>query len=188
MNALLREIRALPLTDGTLAVRVLADEVADGFCLVRTDTSPMVDVAVVYDGADRHRGEAEGYARVLSVAPAMLGLLTGVLAKWGEAIEEDTPIEGGDAVQWLTGFTIDVRETLLAITASVQPAEPEIRVVEIPERPDLIAPAPELLSLLQQARAALPDAWTAARCDRPHELIEAIDAAIDVATAPTAVA
>ena len=188
MNALLREIRALPLIDGILAVRVLADEVADGFCLVRTDTSPGVDVAVVYDGADRHRGDAESYARVLSVAPVMLGLLTGVLAKWGETVEEDTPIDGGDAVQWLTGFTIDVRETLLAITASVQPAEAEIRVVEIPERPDLIAPAPELLSLLQQARAALPDAWTAARCDRSRELIEAIDATIGVAPAPTAVA
>ena len=188
MKGLLREIRVLPLIDGILAVRVLADEVADGFCLVRTDTSPGVDVAVVYDGADRHRGEAEGYARVLSVAPVMLGLLTGVLAKWGEAVEEDTPIDGGDAVQWLTGFTIDVRETLLAITASVQPAEAEIRVAEIPERPNLTAPAPELLSLLQQARAALPDAWALARCDRPRELVEAIDAATDVATAPSAVA
>jgi hypothetical protein len=118
----------------------------------------------------------------------MLGLLTRVLAKWGEAVEEDTPIEGADAVQWLAKFTIDVRETLLAITASVQPAEAEIHVADIPERPDLIASAPELLSLLQQARAALPDAWTAARCDRPRELIEAIDAAIGVAPAPTAAA
>jgi hypothetical protein len=188
VNALLREIRALPLTDGILSVRVLADEVADGFCLVRTDTSPGVDVAVVYDGTDRSRGEAEGYARVLSVAPAMLGLLTGVLAKWGEAVEEDTPIEGADAVQWLAKFTVEVRETLLAITASVQSAEPEIHVAEIPERPDLIASAPELLSLLQQARAALPDTWTETRCDRPRELIEAIDAAIGVAIVPTAVA
>ena len=188
MNALLREIRALPLTDGILAVRVLADEVADGFCLVRTDTSPGVDVAVVYDGADRSPGEAEGYARVLSGAPAMLGLLTGVLAQWGEAVEEDTPIDGSDAVQWLAGFTVDVREILLAITAPVQPAEAEIRVAEIPERPELIAPAPELLSLLQQARAALPDTWGAARCDMPRELIAAIDAAIGAVTAPTAVA
>ncbi len=130
MNALLREIRTLPYIEGSLTVRVLADEVADGFCLFRTDASPMVDVAVVYDGSDRNRGEAEGYARMLSIAPAMLGLLTGVLAKWGEAVEEDAPIDGSDAVEWLTGFTVEVRETLLAITASMQPAD-----VETPAEP-----------------------------------------------------
>jgi len=125
VNALLHEIRTLPHIGGRLMVRVLADETSDGFCLFRTDASSMVDVAVVYDGSDRARGEAEGYARMLSVAPAMLGLLTGVLVKWGKAVEEDTPIDGGDAVEWLTGFTVEVRETLLAITASMQPADVE---------------------------------------------------------------
>ncbi len=47
----------------------------------------------------------------------------------------------------------------------------------------LIAAAPVLLSLLQQARAALPDAWSAVRGGVPGELIEEIDAAIDAATA-----
>ena len=79
----------------------------------------MVDVAVVYDGSDRAHGEAEGYARMLSIAPAMLDLLTGVLARWGEAVEEDSEINGGDVVEWLAEFTIEVREALLAITASV---------------------------------------------------------------------
>ena len=55
----------------------------------------------------------------------MLALLTGVLAKWGEAVEKDAPIDGSDAVEWLTGFTVEVRETLLAITASMQPADVE---------------------------------------------------------------
>ena len=59
MNALLHEIRTLPHIGGRLMVRVLADETSDGFCLFRTDASPMVDVAVVYDGSDRQRGEAE---------------------------------------------------------------------------------------------------------------------------------
>ena len=126
MNALLHEIRTLPHIEGRLAVRVLADETSDGFCLFRTDASPMVDVAVVYDGSDRARGEAEGYARVLSIAPAMLGLLTGVLARWGEAVEKDSEIDGADAVEWLSEFTVEVREALLAITASVQPGDAEI--------------------------------------------------------------
>ena len=126
MNALLREIRTLPHIEGRLAIRVLADETADGFCLFRTDASPMVDVAVVYDGSDRAHGEAEGYARMLSIAPAMLDLLTGVLVRWGKAVEEDSEINGGDAVEWLAEFTIEVREALLAITASVQSADVEI--------------------------------------------------------------
>jgi len=50
---------------------------------------------------------------------------------------------------------------------------------------NLIASAPLLLSLLRQARAALPDAWFAVRCGVPRELIEAIDAAIKAATAPS---
>ncbi len=50
----------------------------------------------------------------------------------------------------------------------------------------LIAAAPLLLCLLQQARAALPDAWFAVRSGVPRELIEAIDAAISTATAPPA--
>ncbi len=126
MNALLREIRTLPHIEGRLAVRVLADETADGFCLFRTDTSPMVDVAVVYDGSDRAYGEAEGYARMLSIAPAMLDLLTGALARWGEAVEEDSEIDGGDSVEWLAKFTVEVREALLAVTASVQQPDVEI--------------------------------------------------------------
>ena len=125
MNALLREIRALPHIEGGMAIRVLADETSDGFSLFRTDASPMVDVAVVYDGSDRAHGEAEGYARVLSIAPAMLGLLTDVLARWGETIEEDREINGGEAVEWLTEFTIEVREALLAVTASVEPPDIE---------------------------------------------------------------
>ena len=47
----------------------------------------------------------------------------------------------------------------------------------------LIAAAPLLLCLLRQARAALPDAWSAVRGGVPHELIGGIDAAIDAATA-----
>jgi len=121
MNALLREIRSLPHIEGSLAVRVLADETSDGFCLFRTDASPMVDVAVVYDGSDRHRGEAKGYAHVLSGAPAMLGLLTGVLTRWGEAVEEDSEINGGDVVEWLAEFTVEAREVLEAIVGAVRP-------------------------------------------------------------------
>ncbi len=126
MNALLREIRTLPHIKGRLAIRVLADETSDGFCLFRTDASPIVDVAVVYDGLDRAHGEAEGYARMLSIAPGMLDLLTGVLARWGEAVEEDSEINGGDAVEWLAKFTVEVREALLAVTLSMQQPDVEI--------------------------------------------------------------
>ncbi len=48
---------------------------------------------------------------------------------------------------------------------------------------NLTAAAPLLLHMLQQARAALPDAWFAVRSGVPRELIEAIDTAIGAATA-----
>ncbi|MGI4793353.1 MAG: hypothetical protein ACRYG8_04570 [Janthinobacterium lividum] len=121
MNALLREIRTLPHIKGRLAVRVLADELSDGFCLFRSDASPMVDVAVVYDGSDRAHGEAEGYARLLSIAPVMLDLLTGVLARWGEAVEEDSENNDGDVMEWLAKFTVDARKVLQAIVGAVRP-------------------------------------------------------------------
>ncbi|MGI4800634.1 MAG: hypothetical protein ACRYG8_42745 [Janthinobacterium lividum] len=123
MNALLREIRALPHIKGGLTVRILADETSDGFCLFRTDASPMVDVAVVYDDLDRAHGEAEGYARMLSIVPAMLDLLTGVLARWSKAVEEDTEINGGDALEWLVEFTVDTRKVLQAIVGAVRREE-----------------------------------------------------------------
>jgi hypothetical protein len=46
----------------------------------------------------------------------------------------------------------------------------------------LIAAAPDLLEALEQARAALPDAWHAVQCDVPVEVLQLIDAAIAKAT------
>lgn len=123
MNDLLREIAALLPFDGSLVVKVLADEMSDGFCLIRTAMGPGVDVAVVHDGSDCGRGEAEGYARVLSGAPATLRLLAGVLAKWGEAVEDDEAIDGGDAVDWLAAFTVDVRAALQAMVGPLAPGQ-----------------------------------------------------------------
>lgn len=45
----------------------------------------------------------------------------------------------------------------------------------------LIAAAPELLECLEQARAALPDAWMAVKSDVPKELIERINEVINKA-------
>lgn len=123
MSDLLREIAALPSINGSLTDKVLADEMSDGFCLIRTDMSPGVDVAVVYDGSDRGRGEAEGYARMVSGTPAMVGLLAGVLVKWGDAVEKDEEINGGDAVDWLAAFTVDVRAALQAMVGPLAPGQ-----------------------------------------------------------------
>jgi len=48
---------------------------------------------------------------------------------------------------------------------------------------NLIAAAPLLFCMLRHARAALPDAWFAAKSGGPRELIEDIDAAIRAAAA-----
>ncbi len=115
MSRLLEEVNTLRCVEGRLTVKELADEMADGFCLCRNDIGGSVDVAIVYDGSDRARGEAEGYARILSGAPPMLDLLAGVLEKWGTAVLGDEPINGGDAVAWLSEFTIAVRDALQAM-------------------------------------------------------------------------
>lgn len=115
MSRLLQEVNTLRCVDGNLTIKELTDEMGDGFCLFRSDINGLADVAIVYDGSDRERGEAEGYARILSGAPPMLDLLAHVLEKWGIAVIEDEPIDGGDAVAWLAEFTIAVRDALQAI-------------------------------------------------------------------------
>ena len=123
MTDLLRELAALPQMGGSLPVKVLAGEVSDGFCTVRTAASPVVDVVALHDGSDRGRSEAERYARILSGAPAMLDLLAVLLLNWGKAVERDEPIDGGDAVEWLAGFTTEVRKTLAAMVGPQTPGQ-----------------------------------------------------------------
>ena len=123
MTDLLRELAALPQIHGSLPVKVLASEVLDGFCTVRTAVSPAVDVVALHDGSDRGRSEAEGYARILSGAPAMLDLLAVLILSWGKAVERDEPIDGGDAVEWLAEFTTEVRKTLAAMVGPQTPGQ-----------------------------------------------------------------
>ena len=40
MSNLLREIATLPHVDGSLAIKILADEMSDGFCLIRINMEP----------------------------------------------------------------------------------------------------------------------------------------------------
>ena len=42
----------------------------------------------------------------------MLDLLATVLVRWGDAIEQDREIDGGDAVEWLARLTVEAREAL----------------------------------------------------------------------------
>lgn len=58
MSNLLREIATLPHVDGSLAIKILACEMAGGFCLIRINMSPEVEVDVVGDGSGRGLGEA----------------------------------------------------------------------------------------------------------------------------------
>lgn len=117
MSALLRAIAGLPQVGGPLPVRVLPD----GFCIIRMGNPSVVEVAALHDGSDRGRHEAEAYARMVSSAPVMLDLLATVLVRWGSAIENDTEINGGDAVDWLAEFTTEVRDVLGTIVGPTSP-------------------------------------------------------------------
>ncbi len=48
----------------------------------------------------------------------MLTHLMKVLTCWQATVEQDREINGGDAVEWLGGFTEDVRDSLQAIFGS----------------------------------------------------------------------
>ena len=115
MTDLLRAVAALPQGHGGLSVSVFGDKGRGGFWLARTDNGPEVAVAMVA-GA-----QAEGYARLLSGAPAMLDLLATALLRWEGQVQADTEIDGGDAVEWLAGFTSEVRLVLQAMVGPLAP-------------------------------------------------------------------
>ncbi len=118
MRNLLQAIARLPQVRGSLSVKPIAGT-SNELCLVRTDTGIRLPVAVVSDD------EASGYAQLLSNAPVMLDLLAAVLVRWGKAVEDDTEIDGGDAVEWLSQFTTEVRDALRAIVGQEPPGTPQ---------------------------------------------------------------
>lgn len=115
MTDLLHALAALPQSHGGLSVSVFGDQGRGGFWLVRSDGGPEVAVAMVA-GA-----QAEGYARLLSGAPAMLDLLATALLRWEGQVQADTEIDGGEAVEWLAGFTSEVRVVLQAMVGPLAP-------------------------------------------------------------------
>ncbi len=113
----------LPEISGPLLVLPFADRIEEGFGLIRTDTSPAVEVAIVHDGSDRGIGEAEQYAQLLSRSPVMLALLKQALAAWAEKFDapddtdEDVSVNGGDLVDWFAQWRLRVREGLAALSS-----------------------------------------------------------------------
>ncbi len=116
MSDLLRAVAGLPQSHGSLSVSVFGDPGRGGFWLARANDGPEVAVAMVAGP------QAEGYARLLSGAPAMLDLLATALLCWDGQVQADTEIDGGEAVEWLAGFTAEVR---LVLGAMVGPLAPE---------------------------------------------------------------
>ena len=115
MTDLLHALAALPQSHGGLSVSVFGDHERVGFCLARPDGGPEVAVAVVAGE------EAEGYARLLSGAPAMLDLLATALLRWDGQVQADTGIDSGEAVEWLAGFTSEVRLVLQVMVGPLAP-------------------------------------------------------------------
>jgi len=115
MTDLLQEIAKLPQVHGALSVELLAGEPSRRFYLLRASARPGADLAVLQGD------ETEGYARLLSGAPAMLDLLATLLLRWGKAVETDEAIDGAEAVAWLAEFTVEVRAALQRIVGPRTP-------------------------------------------------------------------
>ena len=114
----------LPEIQGHLTVRALKGEEADGFTLSRADCFPVVEVAIVHDGADRGIGETEAYVALLARAPGMKRLLDEALAFEAEAFDDDEPVSGADLVEWFAGWRGRVRKLL------TQPLPPLLPVLD----------------------------------------------------------
>jgi len=115
MTDLLREIAKLPQVQGALSVELLAGEPSGRFYLLRANVRAGADLAVLQGD------ETEGYARLLSGAPAMLDLLAVLLLRWGQAVEADEAIDGAEAVAWLAEFTVAARALLQGIVGPRTP-------------------------------------------------------------------
>ena len=114
-------LQDLPEITGRLAIQPFEDRMEGGFGLVRTDTDPSVEVAIVHDGSDRGVGEAGEYARLLSLSPTMLTLLREALGAWAMqfdgpngASDADLHVSGADLLEWFAGWRMRVRQELRA--------------------------------------------------------------------------
>lgn len=74
------------------------------------------DVALVYDG--------KAHADLIAAAPEMAALLRGALDAWRDEMDNDDPIAGSDAVEWLGGFYADV-EALIGKIVKDEPVAAE---------------------------------------------------------------
>ena len=61
---------------------------------------------------------ADDRRRELEAAPAMLAALQQIESDWGEAMRDDSPINGGDAVQWLCEFFPQVTAAIALATGA----------------------------------------------------------------------
>ena len=61
-------------------------------------------------------------------AQAMQGILQAAVDRWGDAVRNDEPIDGGDAVQWLSGFIAAASPLVQAPPPQPQEGSTEYRV------------------------------------------------------------
>ena len=102
--------------DGPVEIRRFEDRSEAGFSLIRTDTTPPVEVAIVNDGSDRGIGEAAEYAKLFRLSPVMLALLREALEAWSrqfdaptDATDAELYISGADLLEWFSGWRERVR-------------------------------------------------------------------------------
>ncbi len=114
----------LPWIAGRLEVRRIENGPADGHALVRTDTSPAIEVAVVRGRSGCGGREPEQLAELLGLAPVMLELLREALGAWAqqfdapdEADDADHYVSGADLVDWFADWRLRVRTALTPASA-----------------------------------------------------------------------
>ncbi|HWF95027.1 MAG TPA: hypothetical protein VG291_08750 [Xanthobacteraceae bacterium] len=108
-----------------LPIKIVTDEIQDGFGMIRTPASPPVEIAIIHDGSDHGLTEAGTHARLFAASPAMRALLTEALDAWAKqfdgADETDLGVSGVDLVDWFSAWRLKVKEELAAATDGTPP-------------------------------------------------------------------
>ena len=99
-------------------VQLRPDSIATVFTVAADGRAVAVDLTM---------GDTTPVSDTTPFAEVMHGMLQAAVDHWGEAVRNDEPIDGGEAVQWLSNFLTAAAPLVEASTPSAEPATPQLR-------------------------------------------------------------
>jgi hypothetical protein len=99
-----------------LSVKIVEDEIRDGFGMIRTETSPPVEIVILHDGTQHGLDKAEVLAALLATTCMMRELLDDAARAWAREFDVpdggDTQVPGADLVDWFSAWRLKAKTAL----------------------------------------------------------------------------